>query len=511
MKASDPPATVDGAASAPSIAIIGAGLGGIATAVRLKRAGIDSFTIFEQSAGPGGTWWDNTYPGAECDIPIAFYSYSFMPHDWKGTHASQAEIQEYIQLVIDRFGLQPHIRYNTRVNEAIWNEASHFYTLGTSAGVLRFDIVVSALGLLNVPRYPTWPGLDTFKGIKFHTARWEHQHDLAGKRVAVVGNGSSAAQVVPGIAPVVGNLKMFAREPAYVMPKQERVLTPQERKRNRSSLWRRWERFKLFRGVERSVSLRDPGSKAQRERRAAYEQYVAKIFADRPDLRAVVVPDYPYACKRVIQSSDLYPALKRDNVELVSRAVVSVTQDGVVDSAGEEHKIDVLVMATGFQPWHFLSTLKLVGRAGRSIRGVWGEEPEAYLGIQVPGFPNFFMMYGPNTNYFCITFLLEQQATYIAKSILRMIKKKDTAVEVRPLFMNVYNDKLKKSLSGKVLEANCSNYYHTATGRNVVTYPWWGSLYWTLSRLPWLSTVTYRPLSNQPKHVDLGRTMNVSS
>jgi len=494
-----------------SIAIIGAGLGGIATAVRLKQAGLNAFTIFEQSAGPGGTWWDNTYPGAECDIPIAFYSYSFMPNDWKGTHAPQAEIQAYIQSVIEKFGLGPHIRYNTRVTEAVWSDAEHFYTVRAGGETLRFDAVVSALGLLNVPRYPTWPGLETFKGIKFHTARWEHQHDLSGKRVAVVGNGSSAAQVVPGIAPTVGHLKMFSREPSYVMPKMERALTPLERRRNQSALWRRWERLKLFRRVEGSVSWRNPGSRAQRERRATYEQYVATVFADRPDLRAVVMPDYPYACKRVVQSSDLYPALKRDNVQLISRAVVSVTEDGVVDSAGEEHKVDVLVMATGFQPWHFLSTFNLIGRAGRSIRGVWGEEPEAYLGIQVPGFPNFFMMYGPNTNFFCITFMLEQQANYIVKSILRMVRKKDTAVEVRPIFMNVYNDKLKKSLSGKVLEANCSNYYHTATGRNVVTYPWWGTLYWTLSRLCRLSTVTYRKPVDEPKHIDLDRRMNVPS
>jgi cation diffusion facilitator CzcD-associated flavoprotein CzcO len=498
--------------ASPSVAIIGAGLGGIAAAVHLKRAGVDSFTIFEQSAGPGGTWWDNTYPGAECDIPIAFYSYSFMPHDWIRTHASQAEIQEYIRLVIVKFGLEPHIRYNTRVAEAVWSEDRHSHTVRTSSGVMYFDVVVSALGLLNVPRYPTWPGLESFKGPKFHTARWEHQHDLQHKRVAVVGTGSTAAQVVPAIAPIVTKLKMFSREPAFVLPKEVRALTPSERRRGGSGLWRRWQRLKLFIQVEKSVSWRNPRSGAQRDKRHSYKQYVDTLFADRSDLQSVLMPDYPFACKRPVLSSDLFPALKRDNVELVSRAVTAVTEDGVIDSGGDEHKIDVLVMATGFQPWNFLSNLELLGRGGRSIHGVWGEEPEAYLGIQVPGFPNFFMMYGPNTNYFCVTFMLEQQARYITKSVIRMARNRDTAIEVRPTFMSFYNERLQKSLSGKVLEANCNNYYHTSTGRNVVTYPWRGAVYWLLCRLSRLSTFTYRLSGEQKKHIDpTRRTINARS
>ena len=207
-------------------------MGGIAAAVNLRRAGIESFTIFEQSAGPGGTWWDNTYPGAECDIDILFYSYSFQPHDWARTHASQREIQAYVQTVIDRFELAPRMRYNTRIVEAIWDDRQHAYDITTAAGErMRFNVVISAVGLLNVPRYPDWPGLETFRGPKFHTARWEHQHDLTGKHVAVVGTGSSAAQVVPAIAPVAGRVTMFSREPAYVLPKNERDLTPDERRR----------------------------------------------------------------------------------------------------------------------------------------------------------------------------------------------------------------------------------------------------------------------------------------
>jgi cation diffusion facilitator CzcD-associated flavoprotein CzcO len=349
----------------PNIAIIGAGLGGIAAAVQMRRAGIDNFTIFEQSAGPGGTWWDNTYPGVECDIPIAFYAYSFKPYDWPRTHASGPEIQTYVQSVVDDYRLAPQMRLNTRVTQVEWDEQRHLYTLTTEAGErLLFHVVVSALGLLNVPRYPDWPGLERFKGPKFHSARWEHQHELAGKTVAVVGIGSTACQVVPAIAPVAGKVVTFAREPAYVMPKNERALTQEERRRRNTRWGTRWQRAKIFWQIERGMSVRNPQSRRQRDTRTAFLRYRDEVFAGRPDLAAVLTPDYPFACKRPVQSTDYFPALTRDNVELVPRTVVSVTEDAVVDDQGTEHKCDVLVMATGFQPWNFLANLDVRGRAG---------------------------------------------------------------------------------------------------------------------------------------------------
>jgi cation diffusion facilitator CzcD-associated flavoprotein CzcO len=472
------------ARSTPSVAIIGAGLGGIAAGVHMKRAGVTTMTIFEQSAGPGGTWWDNTYPGAECDIEILFYAYSFKRHDWARTHAKQPEIQAYIQSVVDEFGLAPHMRYNTRVDEAVWDDREHFYTLTTSTGErLLFDVVISALGLLNVPRYPQWPGLDTFAGPAFHTARWEHEHDLAGKRVLVVGSGSTAAQVVPAIAPVAAGVTMFVREPAYVMPKRERDFTRAERLKNNNPLGRFLERAKIFWRIERAMAVRDPQSKTQHAARAAFASYRDAVFADRPDLREMMDPDYPFACKRPILSTDLLPAMKRENVRIVPHEVTRVTPRGVVDDVGIEHSGDVLVMATGFQPWNFLKSLRLIGAGGRSVHGVWGDQPEAYLGIQVAGFPNFFMLYGPNTNYMCVTFMLERQAEYIARAIKRMRREGATAIDVRRGAMDLYNRFVQHSLSKKTLEGNCHNYYHTASGRNVVTWPWWGSMYVVLSRL----------------------------
>jgi cation diffusion facilitator CzcD-associated flavoprotein CzcO len=492
----------------PQIAIIGAGLGGIAAAVNLKRAGIESFTIFEQSAGPGGTWWDNTYPGAECDIDILFYSYSFHPHDWTRTHASQREIQAYVQTVIDRFELAPRMHYNTRVASAVWDDQQHAYDLTTASGeTMRFDVVISAVGLLNVPRYPDWPGLERFRGPKFHTARWEHQHDLSGKTVAVVGTGSSAAQVVPAIAPVAGRVTMFSREPAYVMPKNERDLTPDERQRFSSRFGRRLARAKFFLNIERGMAVRDPQSERQRATVAKYAHYRDTVFAGRPELREWASPAYPFACKRPVGSTDLYPSLLRDNVQLVPRAVTSVTETGVVDSDGVEHPADILVMATGFQPWNFLKNFNLVGRYGRTIGGVWGDEPEAFLGMQVAGFPNFFIMYGPNTNYMCVTFMLERQAEYITRAVKRLIRTKATAIDVRRGVMDFYNRRVTIALSKKTLEGDCSNYYHSASGKNVVTWPWWGSVFVLLSYLGGLGCYTRRRTAERaPRHLERERS-----
>ena len=486
------------------VCIIGAGLGGVAGAVYLRKAGFEDVTIFEKSAGPGGIWWDNSYPGAECDVPSAFYSYSFAPHRWTRTHAGQREIQAYVADVIQRFGLADRVHYSTAVREARWEEARQEYTVRTDHDEFRFDVVISAVGMLNVPNYPRWPGLEDFRGPKFHTARWEHEHHLADKRVAVVGTGSTAAQVVPALARNVGEVIMFSREPAYVMPKNERDFTAEEIARNAAPLRRKLMRARTFWNVEKNVAWRSPKSRAQKHSRQSCLNYVEDVFADRPDLKAYATPDYPYGCKRPVQSTDLYPSLKQPNVRLVPNAVTAVTADGVIDDAGREHKADVLVMATGFKPWDFLSSVNIVGRGGRSLKGVWGEEPEAYLGIQVTGFPNLFIMYGPNTNFFCVTFMLEQQASYIVRALKRLVRKKGSAIEVRRSVMDFYNRRLDRSLSGKVLEAECHNYYHTATGRNVVTFPWRGTFFWLLTRFPGFAT-SVRKKTEGRSHLDSTR------
>ena len=479
----------------PSIAIVGAGFGGIATAVKLRRAGFHRFTVFEQSSGPGGTWWDNRYPGCAVDIPSHAYSFSFIPYDWRSTHATQPELLQYAHDVVDHFDIGSHFRFDTRVDEVRWDDERGGYVVRTEHGDERFDVVVSCLGLLNVPRFPRWPGLDEFAGPAFHTARWEHEHDLLGKRVAVVGTGSTAAQVVPAIAPDVAHLLVFQRQPGWIMPKGEREFTETERRRfRRRPIFQKLRRAKLFYLDRRRFRAFDATSAKQRELRRLCLDYIRSTIAS-PQTRAAVTPDYPWGCKRVVLSSDFYPALNRDNVELVPRAVSRVTRSGVVDTEGHEHEVDVLVLATGFQPTRYLASLRVTGPGGVELHDAWANEPKAFLGITVAGFPNFFMLYGPNTNGgFSIIAQLERQAEVVVRAVKR-IHRRRTAVDTRPTAVDRYVRWIDRQIAkhASAMEADCTNYYHAPTGRNVTQWPRTHAWYYVLTKvLPPLGFVDSR-------------------
>lgn len=469
---------------APSVAIIGGGFGGIATAVNLARAGLTSFTIFEQSEGVGGTWWDNRYPGCAVDIPSHAYSFSFMPYDWTSTHAAQPELQRYAEDVVDRFGLRPHLRLSTKVEDVAWDGSR--YVVRTAAGErLPFDVVVSCVGLLNVPRYPDWPGRETFARPLFHTSRWEGEHDLAGKRVAVVGTGSTAAQVVPALAPIVGQLHVFQRQPGWIMPKGEREFTTRERERfTRYPLAQKLHRAQLFYLDQKRIKGFDAASKRQRLLRQAGLEYLERAIPD-PELRALVTPDYPWGCKRVVYASDFYPALQRDNVELVPHAVERLTETGVVDATGVEREVDVLVLATGFQPVNFLASVAVRGEGGRELHDVWNGEAKAFLGITVPGFPNFFMVYGPNTNGgSSIIAQLERQAEFVARAVRRMARR-DVVVDTRRSAMDRYVRWVDAQIAkhASVTLAGCTNYFYAASGRNVTQWPLNHPWYYAVTKL----------------------------
>jgi len=297
---------------------------------------------------------------------------------------------------------------------------------------------------------------------------------------------------VPALAAAVKHVTMFAREAAYVMPKDNRALLPEERRRRRTSWGRFVARARVFLRIERGLSVRNPRSRRQRRTREEYFRYRESVFGHRPDLRTAMLPEYPFGCKRPIRSSDLLPALTRDNVTLVPRSVVAVNERGLIDDAGTEHPVDAIVMATGFQPWNFLATLDVVGRGGRSIHGVWGDQPEAFLGIQVTGFPNLFMMFGPNTNFGCVTFMLERQAEYIARAVQRLMRERATAIDVRRSVMDAYNRLVDRSLAKSTQAANCHNYYFSVSGRNVVWWPWRGTLYVLATRLCGFALFTRR-------------------
>jgi len=463
-----------GPAGTPRVVVVGAGFGGIAAGVKLRRAGIETFTIYESSTGIGGTWWDNTYPGAEVDVGSHLYCFSFKPHDWSRTHARQSELQQYLEETVDEHGLRAHLELGVTVESATWDDERHVWAVHLADGRLdECHVLISGVGFLNVPRYPDWPGLNDFAGPAFHTARWEHGHDLAGKVVAVVGTGSSATQVVPAIQPIVRRLYVFQREPGWVMPKGERDLSEQERTTFARPWRRRWERWRQKLVLEKSLrrgKLYRPGTKVNETRQQLCFRYIERQFADRPDLRDAVTPKYPYPGKRPVFASTYYPTLKKENVALVPRAVSSVTETGIVDTDGVERAVDVIVMATGFQPADYLARLPVVGRDGRTLQSHWAGEPHAYLGITVPGFPNFFMLYGPGTNGGEIITMLESQAEYAVRAVKRMIRARVTAVEVKPKFEARWFRWLQARMEGTSWTMS-RNYFTSPTGKVVTQWP----------------------------------------
>jgi len=471
--------------STPDVAIVGAGFAGIAAGVKLRKAGIESFTIYEKSLEVGGTWRDNTYPGCEVDTSSSLYAYSFTIPGWHRTHAKQPDLRKYLESVVDDFGLRTHLRTGVGVERAVWDDRTRAHTLhlddGTTASC---HVLISAVGFLNEPKMPDWPGLETFRGPAFHTARWEHEHDLTGRRVAVVGTGSSAIQIVPEIAKVAGRVQLFQREPGWVMPKGDRDYTPEEQQTLRNPLKWRHERLRQLWRIEKNLwraGAYRPGAKPNAGGERMCRAYIDKVFADRPDLRDAVTPSYPYWGKRVIFASTFYPALTRENVELVPRAVTRVTESGVVDADGVEHTADVLVLATGFQPTNYLAHLDVVGRGGRSLHAHWAGEPRAFLGITVPGFPNFFIMYGPGTNGGEIAWMLERQAEYAVRAVRHLARSGATAVEVRRSWAAAY-DRWLQWMVRKTAWTVSKNYFKADSGKIVTQWPYSPLVYWAMTK-----------------------------
>ena len=474
-----------GPAGTPRVVIMGAGFGGIAAGVTLKKAGIHSFTIFEKSDRVGGTWWDNQYPGAEVDVASHVYSFPFKRADWSRTHAKQAELQAYLEETVSDWGLWSHLRLGVAVDRAVWDEDTHLYTLTLDTGeTLECNVLMAATGFLNVPQYPTWPGLDDFAGPKFHTSRWEHEHDFTGKTVAVVGTGSTATQIIPEIADAVNKVYLFQREPGWVSPKGDRDYTEEERARLRNPLYYRRARYKEMYRLEKGLwrgAIYKPGTPTNQAREDACLAFIERELADLPDLKEAVTPKYPYPGKRPIFNSTFYAALKHENVELVPRAVESVTATGVVDVDGVEREIDVLVLATGFQPTNYLARIEIVGVDGRTLREYWNGEPRAFLGITVPNFPNFFILYGPGTNGGEIVSLLQRQSEYAVRAMKRMMREKVTAVEVKRSFASIYDAWLQSTMEGTSWTMS-NNYFTTASGKVVTQWPYGAMFYGALSK-----------------------------
>ena len=493
-----------GAPGTPEIAIIGGGFGGIGLSIRLKQIGISTFRVFEKNAEPGGTWWENRYPGAEVDSPSHLYSLSFKRYAWSRNFARQPELLRYMHDIVSENDLRQHFRFNVQIESVEWDEQTHTHRLRASDGsTFSAHVVVSAVGLLNVINYPAWPGLETFQGPKFHTARWEDEHDLSGKRVAIVGTGCTAAQIIPEIAPVVGRLYIFQREPGHVFKKGVRTFTDQEREKLSRPLAYRMERIRCFLSTAkvRGLSPSVPGTRLNKQFGQMALDYIHEVFKDRPDLAEMVTPKYPFAGKRIILSDDFYPSLLRKNVELIPKAVARITPTAVIDSAGVEREIDILVMATGFQPANFLANLNVTGRDNQSLHDYWDGEPRAVMGTAVARFPNFFMLYGPNSNGGEILFHQEQQVGFIVRSLKRMIRRGKTAIEVRESIMTAFNrwlqSRLQRGAFGRSQFGIKLGYYRSPTGAVVTQWTQGATLFWllaqVLSRLGMVSSLTNHP------------------
>lgn len=474
--------------STPRIAIIGAGFSGIGMAVQLLRQGCTSFTVYERLAEPGGCWRANRFPGAEVDTESDVYRFSFKPYPWSRSHARRAELLQYFEDVVAEYGLEGHFQFGTAITAARWDDAQQGYTLTIADGTqIHADVVISAVGLFSEPQTPSWPGLETFRGQVAHTAQWNDEIDLVGKRVAVVGVGSTGASLVPAVAPLAERLYVFQREPGWILPKPVKEFASDERARRARHIAAQINRAKALYRIRKAISggrAKKVGTAQNRSVEQTARSFLEREFTDRPDLLAALTPSYPIYGKRVVRSSDFYPALKLPHVELVPHNVVRATETSLVDDQGVEREVDVIAFATGFRASRFLSGLTVIGRDGVDLHtDAWRADPSAYLGLMVPGFPNFFMLYGPNTNGSgAHLFVLECQMKFVGGVIRRMRRSRATAADVRPRHVQAYERWLGRQWTDSAL-LTTRNYFRSETGNVVTNWPRGFGLYYLLTKI----------------------------
>ena len=459
------------------VVIIGCGFGGLASAIELKKAGIHDFVILERAGDVGGVWRDNIYPGAACDVVAAFYSLSYAQDDpWSTAWPQQPEIHAYIRRVVERHGVGPHIRFNTEVAQAAFDETTMTWKVEAKTGE-RFeaDVLVSAVGLFNRPFIPDFPGRGDFAGPQFHSAQWDRSAALAGKRVAVIGNGASAVQFLPRVAQEAAHLTLFQRTPQYVMPRGSFPGSrPLDLWLRRSKWLRRLGRLRIFLNFERRIFERYWRPEGRLKGEAFFRKFLEAKVKD-PELRRKLTPNYALGCKRLLASDEWYDALVRPNVAVVDTPIERIESAGIRTRDGTLRAFDAIIYGTGFTPTAYLTPMKIAGLGGRDLNQAWRDGAEAYLGIAVAGFPNFFMLYGPNTNTVTsIIFMLECQARYIVQAV-QLLRRRGGAMTVRADVQARYVAGLQERLSRSVVAMpNCFSYTKQANGR--ITTQWPGQL-----------------------------------
>jgi 4-hydroxyacetophenone monooxygenase len=491
-----------------SVAIVGAGMSGLLAAIRLEQAGIP-YVVIEKNDGVGGTWLENSYPGCRVDVANHFYSYSFEPnHDWPEFFSQRPELRQYFDNCADRYAVRERIRFATEVVAARWDDAAARWTLRLrhrdgGEETLCVNALISAVGQLNRPRLPEIPGRDTFAGPSFHSAEWQHEHDLRGRRVAVVGTGASAFQLAPEVAREASRLLVFQRSPPWMVPNPRYHSRVSEAKKwllQHVPFYARWYRFLLFYpgsdGLLPSLVIDPEWPHPERSvnamndfMREYFTQYMTEQIGDDPALLAKVIPTYPPFVKRMLQDNGTWLAtLRRDNVDLITQPITAITPTGIVTADGCEHPVDVIVFATGFHANRFLWPMEVIGRDGANLRQRWGEEPRAYLGITVPDFPNLFCLYGPGTNLAhagSIIFHSECQVRYVTACIAALLRDGLSVMECRREVHDAYAARFDARHDLMVWSHPSENsWYKNASGRVLTTSPWRLVDYWGWTRRP---------------------------
>jgi cation diffusion facilitator CzcD-associated flavoprotein CzcO len=468
-----------------SAIIVGAGFSGLAAGIGLLREGIDDFVILEKAERVGGTWRDNTYPGAACDIPSHLYSYSFEPNPhWQRAYSGQPEILAYLEHCATKYGLRPHLRFQTRVVRCEYDEAAATWTVHAHDGQ-RFVArsLILGNGALHLPKLPEIAGLESFAGTKFHSARWDHTYDVTGQRVAVIGTGASTIQFVPEIAPRAAKLSVFQRTPPWIVPKPDRPIGEREQwlfEHVPGAHWlRRTGLYWLFESRVLGFAFA-PKVNALAERLVL--KHLARAVPD-PELRAKLTPDYRLGCKRVLISNDYYAALARANVDLVTDGIERIEPTGVRTADGTLHEVDAIIFGTGFRVVDYVSAMQIVGRDGHDLNDVWRESVRNYLGITVSGFPNLFLLMGPNTGlgHNSMIFMIEAQARYAVAAIRAMRDQALAAIEVRPEVEARFRAGLARRMQNTVWTSGCNSWYQAPDGE-VLLWPGFTFDYWRRTR-----------------------------
>lgn len=460
--------------TSPSIAIIGAGLSGLCMAIKLKENGFSNFTLYEKAEDVGGTWRENTYPGVACDVPSHLYSFSFEPKaDWSRVFSPGGEIQEYIQALTEKHDLRHHIRFGAKLTRAEWQDGG--WSLGFADGSnARADYFISGMGGLHIPRYPDIPGAEQYKGTAFHTAKWNHDHDLTGKRVAVIGTAASAIQLIPEIVDKVARLDVYQRTPNWIMPRpfmeysdrMKRLFTrlPLLEKLHRLQIYLMFEmRFPLFR------HSRFFASRATK----MFTKHLGKQVKSE-SLRKKLMPDYPIGCKRILASDSFFPAITRDHVELITDGIERITETGIISKTGEHREVDTIIYATGFKPWDQMEDITIKGRGGLDMQDYLKDGIRAHRTVAMPGFPNHFMLLGPNSGlgHNSVIIMIEAQVRYILDLMKAAREHGSKTVEARNDAADAYDRQLQTDLEGTVWAGHCKSWYQGEDGRIYTLWPW---------------------------------------